>query len=185
MALYVACLYSIGIKHGQRLKMADWRSMMLGMGLRNPRTLIATGNAVFETATEPVATLEGRLEDAFEEAFGRRVDTIVRRATSFHRVVGGNPFAKLSKQDGSRVVVRLMRNSLRASLLPELERYATQGETIRIVRGDLWVRFAQDINQSRLLRVLTSERLGVGTIRNWNTICGLSAMLQETLIIRD
>jgi uncharacterized protein (DUF1697 family) len=43
MAVYVVCLFSIGVKHGHRLHMGDWRSMMLGMGLRNPRTLIATG----------------------------------------------------------------------------------------------------------------------------------------------
>jgi len=29
--------------------MADWRSMMEDLGLQNPRTLIATGNAVFES----------------------------------------------------------------------------------------------------------------------------------------
>jgi uncharacterized protein (DUF1697 family) len=179
MAVYVVCLYSIGVKHGHRLHMGDWRSMMLGMGLRNPRTLIATGNATFEASIEPVGRLENRFEDAFEEAFGRRVDAIVRRAASFRRVVGGNPFFRQSKQDGSRVVVRLMRKPLRKSLLPELERYAAQGETLRIVRGDLWIHFAHDINRSRLLRVLTRKRLGVGTIRNWNTVCGLDRMLQE------
>jgi uncharacterized protein (DUF1697 family) len=72
-----------------------------------------------------------------------------------------------------------MRKPLRKYLLPELERYAVQGETLRIVRGDLWIHFAHDINRSRLLRVLTRERLGVGTIRNWNTVCGLDRMLQE------
>lgn len=153
--------------------------MMFTMGLRNPRILVATGNATFETSIEPIDRLESRLEDAFEEAFGRRVDAIVRRAASFHRLVTGNPFVKQSKQDGSRVVVRLMRKPLKTSRLSDLARYAVQGETMRIVCGDLWIHFAHDLNRSRLLRVLTSERLGVGTIRNWNTVCGLNRMLQE------
>ena len=47
--IYVALLFSIRIGDGRRLLMADWRTMMEEIGLNQPRTLIATGNAVFAT----------------------------------------------------------------------------------------------------------------------------------------
>ena len=92
--------------------MADWRSMIKDLGFQNPRTLIATGNAVFEYHGATVHKLEVQLEDAFERRFGRRVDTIVRAAGAFRRLAAGNPFRTESERDGSRVVVRVMREPI-------------------------------------------------------------------------
>jgi uncharacterized protein (DUF1697 family) len=174
---YVALLYSIGIRGGQRLIMADWRSMMADLGLQNPRTLIATGNAVFESRRTKVCELELQLEDAFERRFGRRVDTIVRAAAPFRRLMRGNPFLKESERDGSRVVVRFMRKSLDNDSVVALKPYLTQGERVKLVQGDLWIHFKQEPNRSRLMPILGSKRLGAGTVRNWNTVRRLIEML--------
>jgi uncharacterized protein (DUF1697 family) len=151
--------------------------MMENIGLKNPRTLIATGNAVFQSRGATIRQLENRLESAFEQSFGRRVDTIVRTAASWQRLVAGNPFPQESSRDGSCVVVRLMREPLDEGARGGLESYAAQGERLMVINGDLWIHFAQEPNRSRLFGVLTSKRLGVGTIRNWNTVRGLNEML--------
>ncbi|HET8728764.1 MAG TPA: DUF1697 domain-containing protein, partial [Alphaproteobacteria bacterium] len=70
MTTYVALLYSIVLGQGRRLVMADLRAMAEGMGLRAPRTLVATGNLVFGAKEVPVAQLETELETAFERTFG-------------------------------------------------------------------------------------------------------------------
>ena len=177
METYVAFLFSIGISGGRRLIMADWRSMMEDIGLQNPRTLIATGNAVFESHGASVQELEVRLEDAFERRFGRRVDTIVRAAKTFRRLIVGNPFPKESKQEGSRVVVRIMRQPLKKDFADDLKPYLTKGERVRVVRGDLWVHFQNEPVRSRLMPILGSKRLGIGTVRNWNTVRRLSELV--------
>jgi len=174
---YVALLFSIGIGEGRRLLMADWRSMMAEIGLQNPRTLIATGNAVFESRETNVRELEVCLENAFERRFVRRVDTIVRAAATFRRMIAGNPFPKESKRDGSRVVVRVMRQPLKKDSLAFLAPYLMQGERAKVVRGDLWVHFPHEPNRSRLMPVLASKRLGIGTVRNWNTVRRLNEVL--------
>ncbi len=177
---YIALLFSIGISGGRRLIMADWREMLAKLGLENPRTLIATGNAIFECHGTNVRALEACLEDAFEKRFGRRVDTIVRAAALFRRLVGENPFPKESQQDGSRVMVRIMRQPIAQDLETTLHPYLTQGERVKIVNGDLWVHFKQPPNESRLLSVIGSKRLGIGTMRNWNTVRKLSEMVKDS-----
>ena len=176
---FVALLFSIGIGDGRRLMMADWRSMMEDIGLRNPQTLIATGNAVFESRGSDPREIEACLENAFERRFGRRVETIVRAAAPFRRLVDGNPFPKESAQDGSRVVVRVMREPLKEDFEATLTSHRTQGERVKVVRGDLWVHFPQEPNRSRLMSVLGSKRLGIGTVRNWNTVRRLREMLDS------
>jgi uncharacterized protein (DUF1697 family) len=177
---YIALLFSIGISNRRRLMMADWRMMMEKMGLQNPRTLIATGNAIFESEGFTVQELEGRLEKAFESRFGRHVDTIVCSATSFRRLTRANPFLKESNQDGSRVMVRVMRKPLKSDFADSLEQYLTRGERVKIVHGNLWVHFKDEPNRSGVVRVLGSKRLGVGTVRNWNTVRRLNEMLANS-----
>ncbi len=174
---YIALLYSIGIGGGRRLVMSDWRSMMEDISLRNPRTFIATGNALFESEGVGIRDLESRLEEAFEKRFGRRVDTIVRAAAPFLRLKKGNPFVEESGQNGSRVMVRIMRQPLKREILADLKPYLTRGERVEIVGGDLWVHFPQDPMGSRLVPVLGSKRLGIGTTRNWNTVRRIAEML--------
>lgn len=176
---YIALLFSIGIADGRRLIMADWRAMMRDIGLENPRTLIATGNAVFESRGASLPKLELQLESAFEKRFGRRVHTIVRAALPFRRLAEANPFPRESLADGSRVMVRVMRDPIAPDFEASLNPYLTQGERVRIVQGDLWVHFKNRPIESRLMPVLGSKRLGVGTVRNWNTVRRLAEMLDN------
>ncbi len=177
MSTYVALLYSILLPQNRRVNMAAWRAMLEGLGLQSPRTLIATGNAVFESERTSVRALEARLEDAFAESFGRRIDTIVRTAATWRKLIAANPFPRESEKDGSRVIVRVMRKPLDSGAMAEIKPYASRGERLRIVNGDLWIAFPGAPSQTRLLPVLTPERLGIGTLRNWNTVRRLGEML--------
>lgn len=175
MASHVALLHSISIGEGRRLVMADWRDMMESIGLRNPRTLIATGNALFDSVGGAVSQLEVRLETAFAQRFGRHIDTIVTTTAQWRNLAAGNPFPE--EPDGNRVAVRVMREPPDSSALEPLARYASQGERMLIVDGHLWLHFVQDPARSRLGAQLTTKRLGAGTVRNWNTVRRLNEMI--------
>jgi uncharacterized protein (DUF1697 family) len=166
--LYVALLYSIGIPQG-RLVMGDLRDLASRLGFGDPRTLVATGNLVFE-ADE--GHWEQPLEAAYAERFGRHVDIIVRDAAHWRRTVAANPFG-----DGPNVMVRVQRDPLAPDAAARLEPYRAPGDAVAVAGGDMWVRFAGPPNESRLLRALTKPRLGIGTARIWNTVRRLGEML--------
>jgi uncharacterized protein (DUF1697 family) len=179
VTVHVALLHSIGIGGGQRLAMADLRQMAEALGLKNPRTLIATGNLLFETKAAKAARLEAKLETAFAKTFGRHVDIIVRSAAHWRRTVAANPFGRESLQDGSRVIVRISRQPPDAEVVALLERRGGSGEKVTVVDGDLWVHFPIEPNQSKLIGALTTKNLGVGTLRNWNTVRRLGETITE------
>lgn len=181
MASHVALLHSITIGGGRRLVMSDWRAMMEAIGLRGPRTLIATGNASFESDEAPIGQLEERLETAFAQSFGRHVDTIVKTTAHWRGLTNGNPFPEEAERDHKRVVVRIMRKPLDDAAIAVLTSYATQGERLKIVDGHLWVHFEQDPVGSRLVSQLTTKRLGAGTIRAWSTVRRLNEMIADTM----
>jgi uncharacterized protein (DUF1697 family) len=177
MRTYVALLYSIILGEGRRVVMSDLKAMAEGLGLKNPRTLVATGNLVFETQETDVAALEQRLETAFEEAFGRHVDIIARRADDWLALAAGNPFPGESADAADRVAVRVMRKPVSAEAIAALKAYVGQDEKMQAVGGDIWIFFSRETASSRLLAATSHKRLGVGTSRNWNTVRKLAEMV--------
>ena len=70
-----------------------------------------------------------------------------------------------------------MRRPLGREVLPKLRAHAAPEIRIDIVDGDLWVDFSGKPSETRLLSHLTTKKLGIGTLRNANTVNALAAML--------
>ena len=177
MQTYVALLYSIILGEGRRLVMADLKAMAEGLGLKNPRTLVATGNLVFEARAMDIAKLEQRLEIAFEKTFGRHVVIIVRSAENWLTLAAGNPFPAESAETGDQVAVRVMRKPAPADGVTALQAYVAEDEKVLPSGGDIWVVFSRERPTSRLLAAMNHKRLGIGTARNWNTVRKLAEMV--------
>ncbi|OBQ75262.1 DUF1697 domain-containing protein [Mesorhizobium erdmanii] len=177
MQTYVALLYSIGLGDGRRLVMSDLKAMAYELGFKNPRTLVATGNLVFEARAARISSLEQRLETAFEKTFGRHVDIIVRDAGGWLKLAAANPFSAESAEAGDQVAVRVMRERAPAVAVAALQARAAEDEKILWVDGDIWVFFSRERPTSRLLAAMNHKRLGIGTSRNWNTVRKLAEMV--------
>ncbi|MDX8517682.1 DUF1697 domain-containing protein [Mesorhizobium dulcispinae] len=178
MNTYVALLYSIVLGEGRRVVMADLKAMAEGVGLKNVRTLVATGNLVFEARTTKVSALERRLEKAFEETFGRHVDIVVRGAEDWLKLAAGNPFPAESAETADQVAVRVMRQPVADEALSGLQVRAAVDERVRLVGGDIWFVFSRERPSSRLLAAANHKRMGIGTSRNWNTVRRLAEMVE-------
>ena len=174
MPSYVALLHSIVLGPGRRLVMADLKAMATELGFGNPRTWVATGNLVFDGDDAPVEEIESRLETAFCARFGKHVDIILRRAPAWRRLAAQNPFPNAN---GAHVGIRVMRRPLGPDVLPRLDQIAAPGMSLALVDGDLWIDFAGEPSEAKLLSHLTTPKLGVGTLRNANTVRALAAML--------
>lgn len=173
---WVALLYSVVLGEGRRVEMAALRAMAEEVGLREVRTLAATGNLVFFGAG-PATELQGALEAAFATRFGRHVDIILRSAAGWRRLVAGNPFVEAAEAAPATVHVRVMRAPIAAEAMARLEQVRAHAERLTAVDGDLWLHLPAGFAASRLAAAAGGARMGVGTFRNWNTTRRLGAML--------
>ena len=178
MNTYVGLLYSVVIDQTRRVAMADLRRIAEELGHANVRTLVSTGNLVFESAETAVPAIESALERAFAAFHGKHVDIIVKAAPDWRRLVASNPFPAASEAEPDRVGVRVMREPADAALLDFLRPYQTDGERVAIIDGHVWVHYRGQPSLSKLAGQLTPRRMGgIGTARNWNTIRRLGDML--------
>ena len=178
MARYVALLYSI-VLPDRRIRAADLIELAEATGLTAPYPVLASGNLLFEARRQPTVELEKRLDAAFLARHGKPVPIIVRTAADWQRLPAQNPFPAESARDGSRVAARIQRDRLGSSAVDLLAPYRQPDEGLAIVEGDLWVSFPVQMSQRRLLAALTPKRLGIGTLRNWNTIRKIAGLLEN------
>ncbi|WEZ83667.1 DUF1697 domain-containing protein [Rhizobium sp. 32-5/1] len=176
MATHVALLHSIVLGAGKRLVMTDLKAMAEGLGFAAPRTLAATGNLIFEAGNEAVPAIEVRLEEGFQQRFEKHVDILVRTKDEWLRLAAQNPFPDIK---GSQVGVRVMRQPLAEDALAMLRQIAEPGIRLALVDGDLWIDFGREASETRLLSHLTTKKLGIGTLRNANTVNRLCPMFSD------
>jgi uncharacterized protein (DUF1697 family) len=174
---YVALLHSVVLSKERRVTTNKLEAMAATAGCRDPRTIGATGNLVFEHDDLSIGALENRLEVGFQETFGRRVEIILREASAWRRLVAGNPFSAEAEVAGNRVIARIARTPLDKGADRAWATAMTNGERVTIVKGDLWAHFPTDPSRSKLLAALTPEKLGPGTLRNWNTLQKIAEIL--------
>ena len=174
---YVALLYSVVLTPQKRVGMADLRAMAEDLGHQNVRTLVSSGNLVFEAEKQEISGLETRLEAGFERVFSRHVEIVVRSADAWRRLAAANPFPVESASTPDQVAVRIMRSPVPADAGDRLREAAAPDEKFAIVDGDPWVLFSRERPNSRLLAAVNHKRLGIGTSRNWNTVRKLAEMI--------
>jgi uncharacterized protein (DUF1697 family) len=178
MATYVGLLHSIVIDAKRRVVMSELRAIAQSLGHTNVRSLVSSGNLVFETNEISVPAIEQALEKAFAAFHGKHVDIIVKTAEDWRRIVASNPFPAESGTAPDRVGIRIMRDALRPDLADFLRPYQTDGERVAIVDGHVWVHYQGQASLSKLAGQLTPRRMGgIGTARNWNTVRRLGEML--------
>ena len=108
MPTHIALLRAVNVGGTGKLPMAGLRAMAGQIGFDNPRTYIASGNLVFEsamTADEARAALEAELE-AYS---GKPVGVIMRSPEAMQAVLDANPFPEAAGNRCSRLAIRCLR----------------------------------------------------------------------------
>lgn len=159
--------------------MAELRQMLDDMGMHNPRTLLQTGNLVFQSPSSSESELEALLETETERRLGLRTDFLVRSASEWSSVVAQNPYPKAAESDPSHLVVVFLKSepdqeSVRAlDAAPGPERTSAWGR-------HLFATYPEGIGRSKLTISLIERKLGTrGTARNWNTVLKLAALAKS------
>lgn len=150
--------------------------MAEAMGLKNPRTLAASGNLVVESGGA-TATLEREIEAAMETAFGLKVAAMVRTPEQWAELIAANPFPEEAASHPAKVLAMVMKAGIRAGAVQACRDLADGGERVEAAGGVLYFWFPNGQGQSAIFKKATPRLLGMGTGRNWNTVLKLAAMV--------
>ena len=177
---WAALLRGVNVAGHRRLAMADLRALLEAQGYGAVRTLLASGNAVFEADARDGARLEAELERAAKARLGLDTDFLLRDGGELAETIRANPFPQEAETRPGQLVVHFARETLRPDLPDRLAGLYHGPERI-VARGrQLYVDYPEGMGRSKLPQALAKLKLPKPTTgRNWNTVLKLAAMLED------
>lgn len=157
--------------------MADLRNFVETLGFEDVRTLLQTGNIVFEGKAQSPAAIEARLESEAKKRLGLDTDFFVRTDRELAAIVTQNPFPNEAERDPSHLVVQFLKVAPPATAAKTLLAAIVGPEYVRAIGKQLYVVYPDGIGRSKLTAKLMESKLGTrATGRNWNTVLKLAAL---------
>jgi len=177
MSIQIALLRGVNVGGRSSLPMARLKALLEEMGFANPRTLLQSGNAVFESKDLGGAPLEVLLERELEARLGLKTAFRVRTAAEWAELVARNPFKAGAKADPSHLLVMFLKDPPSAEAVAALQAAIVGRERVEAHGRQAYIVFPDGIGRSKLTPAVLEKRLGAGgTGRNWNTVLKLAAM---------
>lgn len=166
MPTHIALLRAVNVGGTGKLPMAELRAMAGRIGFENPRTYIASGNLVFESAMT-ADDARAALEAALEAYAGKPVGVVMRSPDAMQAVLDANPFPEAA---GNRCIVHFLEAAPPDDLETTLRHRAD--EQIAAGEREIYIHYGEGMAQSKL--VVPATKTGTG--RNLNTVAKLVAL---------
>jgi uncharacterized protein (DUF1697 family) len=102
-------------------RMPDLKRAFERAGFTDVRTVLASGNVVFDAATSAESALVRDAEDAMTQELGRSFAAIVRRVAHLRRLLDADPFASFRVPSNAKRVVTFFRERHKGALSLPIE----------------------------------------------------------------
>ena len=180
MTARIALLRGVNVGGRATVAMPALRALLDELGYGGARTLLQSGNVVFDGGAAEDAALERLLETEIEQRFGVRADVLVRDAPAWRRVVAANPYPQEAQRDPSHLLVYALRDAPTRKHVDALRAAIDGPETVETVGKQAYVVYPAGIGRSRVTGALVERKLETrGTGRNWNTVLKLLALVDD------
>lgn len=175
MKRHIALLRGINVGKAKRVAMADLRALMEGLGHANVRTLLNSGNAVFDAKSGAPAALAAKLKAAILARTGVDCEVIVKTAAELAAAIAEHPLRHHANDD-ARLLVMFTQDAAALASLKTLEAGDWAPEAFAVSEHAAWLWCANGVIESRMSKAVGKLLKASGTARNWATVEKLDAM---------
>ncbi|MDM0013285.1 DUF1697 domain-containing protein [Variovorax sp. J22P168] len=165
MARYVAFLRGVSPMNA---RMPALKGCFESAGFSEVKTVLSSGNVVFDSRAMARAALERRAEAAMEQHLGRRFPTLVRSVEALRALLEADPYAAHRLAPGAKRVVTFLRTPPETTLPLPVEL-----DGARILAMDGLEVFTAYVPNPRgpVFMTLIEKTFGTGlTTRTWETV---------------
>ena len=176
MTTHIALLRAVNVGGRNLVAMAGLRAMLTRLGFGDPRSLLQSGNLVFES-TKRHADVEALLEAGAKRHLGLDTAFFVRSTDEWRAVVARNPFPREAARDPGRLLVMFLKDAPGARAVDALRSAIRGPELVRARGRHAYLVYPNGTGRSRVTTALIEGKLGTrGTGRNWNTVLKLESL---------
>jgi len=168
VARFAALLRGINVGRAKRIAMADLRDAFESLGYRNVRTLLNSGNVVFDGPAQPVARHAARIRKSVADDLGVDALVVVKTADEVAGAIAENKLAKIAT-DPKRLLVVFTTDAKSLAALAPIENSDWGADTFRVGKYSGYAWCASGLLDGKLGKDLLRILADAGTTRNWAT----------------
>lgn len=165
MPRYVAFLRGVS---PQNAKMPELKRSFEEAGFSKVKTVLSSGNVIFDARSAPERDLERKAEAAMQEILGRSFYTILRQADFLHALLETDPYADFDVPAEAKRVVSFLREPRKARISLPIE---SDGAQILCMAGREIFTAYVPTGKSPVFMTLIEKAFGTEvTTRTWDTV---------------
>ncbi len=165
MPRYVAFLRGISPLNA---RMPDLRLAFEQAGFSGVKSVLTSGNLVFDAPSTRLPTLERRAEAAMQLVLGRTFYTVVRRADSLQALLQTDPYAAFRVAPQAKRVVTFMRSPIVSQL--ELPHGVDGAQLLCVTGSEAFTSYVPSPKGPVFMRMIAKEFGRDVTTRTWETV---------------
>jgi uncharacterized protein (DUF1697 family) len=174
----IALIRGINVGRGKRVAMSDLRDLMVDLGHTNVRTLLNSGNVLFQSKRPSVAKIGAAIEAAITAKCGFSASVMVITAQELDRIVDENPLLHTVKDHSKHVVAFVAHPKHLEPLRAMLEESWTP-DVLAITQRAAYLWCAAGLLDGKLIQAFGRNARATVTTRNWATVLKLQAAAKE------
>lgn len=178
---YLALLRGINVGGNNIIPMSSLVQTFARSGFANAKTLIASGNVVFQTKRTDPRTLERTLEAALSRDFAYAAKVVVKSRPELDAIIAAIPKPWHRPSAANRYYVMFLRHTVDDAAIVEQLQPKAGVETLDYHPGALyWSAAISKLSRSNVARMNRTAVYQDVTVRNLNTTKKLDALVTAT-----
>jgi uncharacterized protein (DUF1697 family) len=176
MPRFVVLLRGVNVGKGNRVPMADFKSVLEALGYADVTTLLNSGNAVFNSSQRSATRHSKCIAAALFESMGVQVATVVKSSAEFATAVAANPIT-VPEADHSKLLVTFAQDRATLLALEPIQALVQPPERLAVGKEAAYLYCASGILASKAGAALLGRTGQSVTTRNWATTLKLASLL--------
>ena len=171
----VALLRGVNVGAAKRVAMADLRALVEGLGYGGVRTLLNSGNVVYDAPGTSPAAAAGRIAEALAADLGVPARVVALSSAELSAAIAVNPLAALA-DNPSRLLVAVPADARARAALEPLATQDWAPEALALGARVAYLWCPDGVIASRLSAAVGRLLGDAVTSRNWTTMVKLQAL---------
>jgi uncharacterized protein (DUF1697 family) len=171
----VALIRGINVGKTKRISMADLSAAFTTLQFENVRTLLNSGNVIFEAPRPSAPKLAAAIVEAIAGKFGFTVSVTVVTAPELKKIIDENPLLAVAKDPSRHFVAFAPNVAALAALQPLLQR-VWKPDALAITRRAAYLWCEAGAIDSPLSKMFGRKAGDAVTLRNWATVLKIQTL---------
>jgi uncharacterized protein (DUF1697 family) len=178
MSACIALIRGINVGRGNRIAMSDLRALVADLGHTDVRTLLNSGNVIFQSKRPNVAKISSGIQAAITAECGFSAPVMVITAEYLDRIVDENPLLHLV-DDHARHLIAFVAHAKHLEPLRPLLTQAWTPDALAITQRAAYLWCLSGLLDSKVSQAFSRKAGATVTTRNWATVLKLQSAAKD------